>query len=275
MSVATWAPVVDAPVELHVNGLFGPAAPFTDDGLPSLQLLIDGRWRPARSGRFFEVRSPIDGRLIARAQTADRGEFASAIAAARGARGEFAAMPAAGRLEICQNAAEVVERELDGFVDAIVTDMGKTPDQARSETRTTIERLRLVREEIRKIFGEYLPGDWIAETAGKSAVVLREPVGTVAAFGPFNYPLFLAASKIIPALAAGNAVVAKAPSDDPVALVLFARALEQAGLPPGVLNVITGPGGDIGNLLASHEDISMISFTGSSSVGRGIAAAAG
>ncbi|HWI04055.1 MAG TPA: aldehyde dehydrogenase family protein, partial [Acidimicrobiales bacterium] len=160
-------------------------------------------------------------------------------------------------------------------VAAIVADLGKTPEQATTEVKTTRERLGLVREEVRKIFGEYIPGDWMAESAGKSAVVLREPVGTVGAFGPFNYPLFLVASKIIPALAAGNTVVAKAPSEAPLALVLFARVLEDAGLAPGVLNVITGPGGVIGETLASHPDVSMISFTGSSSVGRSIAASAG
>jgi glyceraldehyde-3-phosphate dehydrogenase [NAD(P)+] len=160
-------------------------------------------------------------------------------------------------------------------VTVIVADLGKTPEAAESETKATRDRLRLVREEVRKIFGEFLPGDWIDDSAGKSAVVLREPVGTVAAIGPFNYPLFLAASKIIPALAAGNTVVAKAPSDDPVALVLFTRVFEEAGLPAGVLNLVTGPGSELGDLLASHPDISMISFTGSSAAGRRLAEKAG
>src|SRR5918996_1567957 len=134
-----------------------------------------------------------------------------------------------------------------------------------------IATARGAREEVRKIFGEYLPGDWIKDTRGKSGIVLREPVGTVAAIGPFNYPLFLAASKIIPAIAAGNTVVAKAPSDDPVPLTLFVRVLEEAGLPAGVLNVLTGPGREVGDVLAEHDDISMISFTGSSAVGKRIA----
>ncbi|MDQ1514228.1 MAG: glyceraldehyde-3-phosphate dehydrogenase, partial [Actinomycetota bacterium] len=179
------------------------------------------------------------------------------------------------RLELCEHAAGIVAEHLDTFVDVIVADLGKTPSQAKSEANATKERLGLAREEVRKIFGEYLPGDWIPDTLGKTGIVMREPVGTVAAIGPFNYPLFLAASKIIPALAAGNTVVAKAPSDDPLPLVLFARVLEEAGLPAGVLNVITGPGGEIGDLLAEHDDISMISFTGSTAVGRRIARLAG
>ena len=246
-----------------------------DGGTPSLRLLIGGKWQPAAAGEEFDVRSPVDGSVIARAAKGSVDDVESAVGAARDSRHSFAALPAADRLEICARAADILQHHHDSFVAAIVADLGKTPEQAASEVDATRERLGLVREEVRKIFGEYLPGDWIAETAGKSAIVMREPVGTVAAFGPFNYPLFLAASKIIPALAAGNTVVAKAPSDAPVPLVMFARVLEEAGLPPGVLNVITGRGGEIGDRLASHPDVSMISFTGSSTVGRGIAARAG
>jgi acyl-CoA reductase-like NAD-dependent aldehyde dehydrogenase len=212
---------------------------------------------------------------MARAQLVDKPDLQAAISAAARARSAFRALPAAKRLRICEEAAGVMAGLIDAFVDAIVCDLGKTPAQARSEATATRERLELVREEVRKIFGEYLPGDWIGDTAGKTGIVLREPVGTVAAIGPYNYPLFLGASKIIPALAAGNTVVAKAPSDDPLPLLMFARVLEEAGLPPGVLNVITGSGAEIGEPLAAHEDISMISFTGSTGAGRTIAAAAG
>ena len=273
MATGAWSPQLGGEVALPRADLFGDGVRAGE--VPCLQLLIGGEWRPASGGEVFEIHSPVNGARIAQAQKADARDLEAAIASARHARDGFRSMPAAERLEICQRAATVVEHHLDAFVDAIVVDMGKTPEQARSEVKATIERLGLVREEVRKIFGEYLPGDWIAETAGKSAVVLREPIGTVAAFGPFNYPLFLAASKIIPALAAGNTVVAKAASDDPIPLVLFARALQEAGLPAGVLNVLTGSGSEIGEPLAAHPDVGMVSFTGSSSVGRRIAAAAG
>ncbi len=262
------------PVRVEVPDFFAPALVPGDD-VPTLQLSVGGSWRPAGSGEVFDVRSPIDGNLIARAAKAGTTDVEEAIAAARDQRDDFKRLPAAARLEICARAAHLMEEHLEAFVGVIVADLGKTPEQATSEVKTTAERLSLVREEVRKIFGEYLPGDWMSETAGKAAIVLREPVGTVAAFGPFNYPLFLAASKIIPALAAGNTVVAKAPSEAPLALALFARVLEEAGLPPGVLNVVTGRGGEMGDVLASHEDISMVSFTGSTSVGRSIAASAG
>ncbi len=265
---------VREPVRVDVADFFHPAAVPGDD-VPTLQLFVGGAWRPAAGGETFDVRSPIDGGVIARAAKASAGDVEDAIVAARENREAFRRLPAAERLEICTRAASILEQNRQAFVDAIVADLGKTPEQAGSEVETTRERLSLVREEVRKIFGEYLPGDWMDETAGKAAVVLREPVGTVAAFGPFNYPLFLAASKVIPALAAGNTVVAKAPSEAPIALVLFARVLEEAGLPAGVLNVITGRGSEIGELLASHDGVSMVSFTGSTSVGRSIAARIG
>lgn len=261
-------------VTLDLPTFFSPAVERAGGGLTT-RLLIGGEWRPATGEEVFEDRTPIDGSVVARVAKASKDDVEAAIAAAREARGGFRGLPASARLEICQRGAEILAEHAASVVSAIVTDLGKTPAQATSEVKTTQERLGLVREEVRKIFGEYVPGDWMAETAGKSAIVLREPVGTVGAFGPFNYPLFLVASKIIPALAAGNTVVAKAPSEAPLALVLFARVLEEAGLAPGVLNVITGPGGEIGETLASHPDVSMISFTGSSSVGRSIAASAG
>ena len=268
-------PRVDEPTAISPPQLFERAVGASDGEAATLRLLIDGEWREARSGETFEVRSPIDGNTIALAQAAGREDVEAAIAAARAARPRFREMTAAERLEVCERAAELMAEHFDDFIDAVVVDLGKTPSQAKSEVNATKERLALVREEVRKIFGEYLPGDWIPDAKGKSGIVLREPVGTVAAIGPFNYPLFLAASKIIPAIAAGNTVVAKAPSDDPVPLTLFVRVLEEAGLPAGVLNLVTGRGGDIGDLFACHEDVSMVSFTGSSNVGRRIAELAG
>src|SRR5215210_7278362 len=265
---------VEGAVRVDVPEFFQPAI-VAGDGVPDLKLLVGGTWRTAAKDDVFDVRSPIDGSVIARAAKASADDVEEAIAAAREARAAFRAMPAAGRLEICARAASILTEHADTFIGAIVADLGKTSEQASSEVKATQERLGLVREEVRKIFGEYIPGDWMDDSVGKSAVVLREPVGTVAAFGPFNYPLYLVASKIIPALAAGNTVVAKAPSEAPIPLVLFARVFQEAGLPPGVLNVITGSGSEIGNLLASHADVSMISFTGSTSVGRSIAAGAG
>lgn len=259
-----------SPVKLEL-GAFEAIAVDTSDGVPTLGLLMDGSWQAAGSGETFEVTSPIDDSTIAHAQSASVEDLEQAIDAATAARGAIRNLPAAERLDICSRAADIVEEHLDTFANAIVADLGKTVSSSRSESETTVERLRYVREEVRKIFGEYVPGDWMSGTVGKRGIVLREPIGTVAAIGPFNYPLFIPAAKIIPALAAGNAVVAKAPSDDPVPLLLFAEALRQAGLPEGVLSVVTGSGSTLGDPLASHPDIGMVSFTGSTAAGHRLA----
>jgi len=274
MSVLDNAPTVDAPARLPRLEWFGPAAQW-DGEVPTLRLLIDGEWREASGGQTFAVRTPIDGGLLAHAQRATADDVEAAIGAAVRTQGDWGATPAAQRIGVCEAAAELVEERIDAIAEAITLDLGKTREGAHSEGDATAQRLAMVREEVRKITGEYLGGDWIPDTAGKQAIVLREPVGTVAAIGPFNYPLFLSASKIIPAIAAGNTVVAKAPSDDPVPLALFARILQDAGLPPGVLNVITGSGREIGDLFATHPAIGMVSFTGSSDVGSRISKISG
>ncbi len=180
------APRLDEPVTLQPSDLFGAALERGGEGPPTLQLNVDGEWRAAASGETFDVVSPIDGSVVARAQKGSNDDLEAAIAAAKAARARFRSMPSAERLEICERAGDILADHSEDFVQAIVADLGKTPEAAQSETKATRDRLRLVREEVRKIFGEFLPGDWIDDSVGKSAVVLREPVGTVAAIGPFN-----------------------------------------------------------------------------------------
>ena len=176
----------EAPAALSVPSWAQPAIQPEEGATPSLQILIGDEWREATSGETFDVLSPIDGSVIARAQRGGEDDVEAAVAAARAARSEFRSLPTARRLEICKRAAELVGERLDDFIDAIVVDLGKTGEEARSEATATRERLELVREEVRKIFGEYRAGDWVPDTAGKNAVLLREPRGTVAAIGGVN-----------------------------------------------------------------------------------------
>src|SRR5688572_2956140 len=188
MTFLASAPRLDQPVSVRLPGFFAGAiddgaidkGDRGADGVPTFQLLIGGAWRAAAGGEVFDVRSPIDGSVIAKAQKAGRDDVMAAIDAAKDARADFRARPAAERLELCEEAAGIMAEHLDTFIDVIVANLGKTPSQAKSEANATRERLGLAREEVRKIFGEYLPGDWIPDTAGKAGIVLREPVGTVA-----------------------------------------------------------------------------------------------
>ena len=271
MDLLTHAPTRGVPVTFAPPDWLADAVAPGD--VPELCNRVGGEWRSCQD--TFPVHSPIDGSRLATAQRAHAADVEGAIAAAAAARPVFRGLPAAERMGILERAGRLLEERRHDLAEAITLDLGKPREAAASEVTAGCERLAMVREEVRKIAGEYLPGDWIPDTVGKQAVVLREPVGTVAAIGPFNYPLFLSASKIIPALAAGNTVVAKAPSDAPLALVMFAKILADAGLPDGALNVVTGSGREIGDVLAGHDEIAMVSFTGSSAVGRHLAQVAG
>ena len=122
-------------------------------------------------------------------------------------------------------------------------------------------------EEARRIYGEYVPGDWATDTVGKMALIIREPVGVVACVSSFNYPLYIAFSKVIPALLAGNSVVLKPASADPISAILLTKILVGSGIPVGSLSIITGHGDAVGDTLVTQEKVNMISFTGSTTVG--------
>lgn len=237
------------------------------DGLPTFYIYINGKWMKASTNETFDIDTPIDDSVIARAQKSGEADMLMAIDSAKENQRKIRDIAAITRIEIFQTASRLMEERLHDFVETLVIEAGKTRRDALGEVKATIERMRLTMEEARKIFGEYIPGDWSEDTVGKIALVIHEPVGVVGAIGPFNYPLYIPAAKIIPALLSGNSVVVKPASDDPISQLLFARILEEAGLPPGCLNVVTGPG-KIATLLASSDKVRLVSFTGSTAVGK-------
>ena len=162
----------------------------------------------------------------------------------------------------------MLEKHRDEFIRILQIETGKTAQDAEGEFDASLQRLRFTKEEASRIFGEYIPGDWNTGTTEKMAMVIREPVGVVAAIVPFNYPLFIAATKIVPALLAGNSVVIKPSSSNPIAATLLASVLESAGVPEGSMNLVTGKGEEAGDALVGSENVDMINFTGSTPVGR-------
>jgi glyceraldehyde-3-phosphate dehydrogenase [NAD(P)+] len=262
-------------LSLALTGIFSDLAPQKAEGTPVMRLWVGGQWKEASDGKTFEVRTPIDGSVIALAARATVEDAASAVEAARSGQAAIREMPAIQRVGVMEKAARLLEDNAELVARAIQVEAGKPMRDALSEVRATIERLRMVLLDARKISGEYLPGDWAPDTVGKMALVIHEPVGVVVAISTFNYPLFIGGAKIIPALLAGNSVVSKPASEAPLALLLFARILQEAGLPEGSLNVITGGGGAIGDALVSHEAVSLVTFTGSTQVGKHIASVAG
>jgi glyceraldehyde-3-phosphate dehydrogenase [NAD(P)+] len=239
------------------------------DGVITFKMLVGGAWQPSKSGRTSDVISPIDGSVIARSQMADHGDVDLAATFAHENRG-IRDLPAIERIEIFNCAARMLDEHMDEFARVLQLEAGKTVKDAQGEVAATMHRLKLTMEEARKIFGDYVPGDWSIDTVGKMALVIREPVGVIAAISPFNYPLYIASSKIIPALLAGNSVLAKPSSSNPISATMFVRVLEKAGIPKGSISIITGSGEETGNAIVSQEKIDMINFTGSTPVGKGI-----
>jgi glyceraldehyde-3-phosphate dehydrogenase [NAD(P)+] len=244
------------------------------DGVWRARNFIGGQWVwPASEGEFSVI-SPVDGHLVAQLPKASAKEVAAAIAAADGARKPLHDIAAIDRIALFSKVRKLIEEHQDFFEYLLLWEAGKPAHEARGEVEAAKERLRMTMQEAKSITGEYIPGDWSHDTAGKIAIVTHEPIGIVGAITSFNYPLYIPVAKIVPALLAGNAVVAKPASAVPLTLLCFARLVEEAGFPTGAINVVTGSG-QVGDALVSDPRVGVISFTGSTEVGRHIGCAAG
>jgi len=257
---------------IRFGPVFGPIYSVSDAGILEFKMLLEGRWisLPQR----IEVRTPIDDALVATVPDASEREAERAVESSHANRNAIRTIPAVEKIEIFQRTRELLLQNKDSFVRILTLEAGKPASNAEGEVKATAERLKLTPEDYGKIRGEHIPGDWSEETVGTSADVLREPLGVVLAISPFNYPLYITATKVIPALLAGNAVVVKTSSKDPISFLMFSRLLEVAGIPAGALNVVTGRGA-IGEYMAGHDKVAMLTFTGSTEVGKRLARAAG
>jgi acyl-CoA reductase-like NAD-dependent aldehyde dehydrogenase len=239
--------------------------------VPEFKLFIDGSWQQSSSGKTIDVDSPIDGRIIAKVQSGIQTDVEKAIIAASNAKRKIRDIPAIDRIDILNRARHILEEKRQDFVTSLVYEAGKPVSSAAGEVRAAANRIKMTMEEARSIFGEYVPGDWSEDTMAKFALVIHEPVGIVACVTPFNYPLFSVVAKVIPALVSGNVAIVKPSSDDPIVSLLLARVLEESGLPPGALNVVTGSGSNVGNPLVSHKLVSLVTLTGSTETGQNVA----
>ena len=241
------------------------------DAVPEFKLFVGGSWSQSAGRRTLDVDSPIDDSVIARVQAGTAADAEKAVAAAYGARRPIRDIPGIDRIDMLNKARHVLQEHRDDFVDTMILEAGKPRHMAEAEVRASINRIKMTMEEARKIFGEYVPGDWSEDTMAKFALVIHEPLGVIACVSPFNYPLFSVVAKVIPALVIGNAVVVKPASDDPIVSLLFGRVLQEAGVPAGSVNVITGSGREVGEPLVNHDHVGMITLTGSTEVGKRIA----
>jgi glyceraldehyde-3-phosphate dehydrogenase [NAD(P)+] len=220
------------------------------------------------------VKNPYDGSTVAHIPYLSKEDVELAVDSAFRNRQKIRDVPAIERIELFKKAADLLKEYEDYLVRSLILEAGKPAHNAKGEVKATIRRMEMVAEEARKIFGEYIPGDWSEDTMQKFALAIREPIGVVLAISPFNYPLFITSAKVVPALLAGNSVVVKLPSTDPITFLLFSRILEEAGLPEGAMNVVTTSGKIIDEFVDDNR-IGAVTFTGSTDVGKKIAGIAG
>ena len=237
------------------------------------RLFIGGQW--VEGGPRLEVRNKYSGEVVGTIPEARREEVEAAVEAARRAAEVMAELPAHRRGEILRRAAELIRERREEFANTIAAEAGKALKFARIEVDRGISTFTVASEEAKRIHGETVPMDAVPAGEGYFGFWVRRPVGVVAAITPFNFPLNLVAHKVAPALAAGNSVVLKPASSTPLTAVLLCQVLQEAGLPPGAVNLVVGPGSTVGEWLVTDPRVAKLSFTGSPPVGRRITEIAG
>jgi aldehyde dehydrogenase (NAD+) len=238
---------------------------------PHLRNYIDGAWVDSVSGEAFEDLDPATGEVIATATKSTVEDVGRAIEAARRAQNAWRLYPAPKRGEILYRAGEILLQRKEDLAREMTREMGKVLAEARGDVQEGIDMTYYTAGEGRRQFGDVVP----AELPNKWAMSMRHPLGVVAAITPWNFPLAIPTWKIMPALVLGNAVVFKPASYTPMLAVRLVEILEEAGLPKGVLNLVLGPGGSLGDALVTHPGVDLVSFTGSSDVGAHISEIAG
>ncbi len=251
------------------------------DGIPAGgkgALFIGGVWRPPAGGKYLPVVDPSTGRILGEAPVASAEEARAAVDAAADAEERWGEVPGHERARLLRVVADRLAEDRETMARLIASEVGKPITDARVEVDRAVGVYRFAAEEIRHLGGESFPADAYERPAGNEQRFLftvRDPIGVVVAIGPFNFPLNLLSHKIAPALAAGNPVVAKPTSAAPFTALRLAEHFAAAGLPPGALNVVVGPGRSVGNALVDHPRTRLVTFTGSTDVGTGIAERAG
>ena len=233
---------------------------------------IEGQWVEAKSGRTFENRNPADRReLIGLFPASDAEDVEAAVSAAKKAFAKWRLVPAPKRGEILFRVGELLRQRKEEIARSMTREMGKILKETRGDVQEGIDTAFYAAGEGRRLLGETIP----SELPDKFAMSVRLPLGVCALITPWNFPMAIPTWKLFPALLCGNTVVLKPAEDTPYSAVELFKILEQAGLPPGVANLVHGTGEEAGAALVRHRDVQLVSFTGSTAVGREIAAACG
>jgi acyl-CoA reductase-like NAD-dependent aldehyde dehydrogenase len=232
-------------------------------------LYIDGEWTVGSSGEATVIRAPYDDRVLDRVPVASQDDVERAVAAAAAAYRRVRLSPFE-RYEILARASDIIRDRAEDFARTISDEAGKAIRDARIEARRAWQTFRLAAEEAKRIHGEGVPVEATPGSENRMAFTVREPIGVVCAITPFNAPLNQINHKVPTAIAAGNTVVLKPAERTPLSAIRLVETLEAAGLPAGILNLVLGPGGRVGDQLLADPRFAAYSFTGSTDVGRRI-----
>jgi len=232
------------------------------------KMYIGGKWIAGSS--YFKVHHPYDGSLVGEVPKATDEDIERALQAAEEGFQLNLKLPAHKRAEILEKTALLIKERKEEIAKTITWDNAKPIRASRAEVDRAFQTFKFSAEEAKRLHGEIIALDAAPGGEGRFAYTIRLPLGVIAAITPFNFPFNLVAHKVAPAIAAGNSVVLKPASATPHPALLLAQLLEEAGLPPGILNVITGRGDKIGDRLCADARIQMITFTGSAEVGERI-----
>lgn len=230
--------------------------------------LINGQWCNSKSEEFIEIKSPTNGSIVGKVPSMSKEEVDEVIKYAVEAKEKWKNTPINERAKILYRAADILEERVEDLSDILIREVAKDRKSAESEINRTADFIRFTADTSKTIYGESIQSDsFPGFDKKKLSIVIREPMGVVIAISPFNYPINLAASKIAPALVAGNTVVLKPATQGSLCGLYLAKVFQEAGIPNGVLNTITGRGSEIGDYVVTHPSIDFINFTGSSEVG--------
>ncbi|MEG3115656.1 NAD-dependent succinate-semialdehyde dehydrogenase [Salinicola sp. 4072] len=236
-----------------------------------VKLYIDGEWREGQDGRQIDVVNPATGEVIGRVAHAATSDLDVALAAAERGFQTWRATSAFERYKIMRKAAELLRERADGIARLMTQEQGKPLAEARGETLAAADTIDWLAEEGRRTYGRVVP----ARAAGVEQRVVRQPVGPVAAFTPWNFPINQVVRKLSSALATGCSIIVKAPEETPASPAELIRAFADAGVPAGVIGLVYGVPAEISSYLIPHPTIRKVTFTGSTPVGKQLAAMAG
>ncbi len=236
-----------------------------------VQLFIDGAWRPAASGKTIPVLNPATGEPIGAVAHAEKADLDAALAAAEKGFSVWRRVSAFDRYKTMRKAADILRANANEIATKLTMEQGKPLVEAKGETLAGADVIDWFAEEARRAYGRTIP----PRVDGVYQLEIKEPVGPVAAFTPWNFPINQAVRKVSAALAAGCSIIIKGPEETPAACAGLIEAYAKAGIPAGAVNLVFGVPGDISSYLIPHPTIRKISFTGSTAVGKHLAMLAG